>query len=123
MGKMIDWLFGKPPKTNEWKYIGRMRNAISYGRTDMATGKRENTVVFIDMYMTDDGKRKAVWPTSPKNIENEIQAFPNGQEVNSWLNGGPFPKKFEPETDTLGPMLRRIVDIQMGLEKGGDDEA
>lgn len=78
----------------------------------------------VGFYMSDSGKRKIVLPKIDRvDVPKLMTNSSVGQECLFWADGdGPFPEGFRPNVDTLGPMLRKIVDIQMGLEKGENDE-
>lgn len=107
--------FSAKPKEN-WKYVGRVKASWVSSHNSEKKG-----IVYVNMYMTDDGKRRVDWNVT--NRLNKFREWPKGQELQSWESGGPFPSSdFEPEVDTLGQMLRRLVDIQMGLTDGGKDE-
>lgn len=106
------WFGPEPP--DEMKLIGQVKNPITWVPTGSET--TEKTTLIILLFMSDKGRRYVQWPDDhPKGILTKLKAWPKGQELSAWEKGGLFPEAFEPITDTLGPMLRRIVDINMGL--------
>jgi hypothetical protein len=102
------------------KYIGYVSGAFTL--TNKGETKPHKKVNFrIMFFMSESGKREIELPKLKDNPAWED--WDQSLMAMQWMKGGPFPTNFIPETDTLGPMLRKIVDIKMGLTEGGDNEA
>lgn len=115
-------LFAPTDPKDFMKYIGYIPGQISWTKND----KKQKPITFkVMFFMSDSGKRHIEWP------EIKISGMPDpnylewqeGVEAAQWAKGGPFPEAFEPETDTLGPMLIKLVDINMGLTKDDGEKS
>lgn len=105
------YLFGGKPA---YKPVGYCEFNTEYTRSSGTPTKISHVAI---LHMTDDGKRKLTFLSSPMfdAVENEyiLTNHPFRLKLDLWVKGGPFPKSFNPFGDTLGEMLVRLVDMKL----------
>lgn len=109
MIKLFDWLRVRRER-RILKYIGKVEVTMTETDDDGGTRTLKASILF---FMSEDGKREIKLPEE-KSFPAKWQSLRYFQSKD-WEKGGAFPDDFIPEADVLGPMLRRIVDINMGL--------
>lgn len=103
-------IFGKPKPEKVWKYIGKIEGAWKNTRDP-----NNKTISIIMFFMTDAGERKFEVVTEDPWIATAIKKgiYADHTRAKVWAAGGEFPEKLDPNTDTLGEMLNRLMDAKL----------
>lgn len=98
-----------------YRYVGRCEIELTETLTNgMTKEKTKRTgVVFVNFFMTPSGRRRLITTGEKAMVKWTEEKGSEYFECKSWEQGGPFPKTFKPETDTLGEMLTRLVTARL----------
>jgi hypothetical protein len=108
------WVLG----VSKPKYIGCTKGRLSITTVRVATGEKEeyDLDVQVSYYMNNIGERfLALYPNVNDAINREVKKgrLALWNEAVVWRDGGSFPEDFIAETDTLMPMLQKLIDRKL----------
>lgn len=107
---LVDFLMGgaRPP---QWKYVGQVELHITSTHPTHGENKFDVPILF---FMTEQGDRKFEIVTKDKEVLRFIEdRCTEHNHALAWQKGGPFPDRFEPQADVLGPMLSKMIDARL----------
>lgn len=111
---MWDITLWKWRKRRKLKFIGYVPDFVEW--TNSWSMTRNKIAYTISLYMSDNGRRYVDFPNvRAGNHTVNINSAPRGIACKQWEKGGAFPDDFVPMEGTLGPMLMRLVDKELGL--------